>query len=98
MEPLKEDSEEDTTVLNDQAFLEMSNQLMEKFRDNEYLTEKLMSENIELKKNLATLYGLIRSLDSLVDGAGVDPIICNFIEVARGISSEYMNQHFFDND
>lgn len=98
MEPLKEDSEEDTTVLNDQAFLEMSNQLMEKFRDNEYLTERLMSENIELKKNLATLYGLIRSLDSLVDGSGIDEIISNFIDVARGISSEYMNQHFFDND
>ena len=97
MEPLKEE-QEDTTVLNDEAMKELSEQLLEKFRDNEYLTERLMSENIELKKNLATLYGLIRSLDSLVDGSGIDEIISNFIDVARGISSEYMNQHFFDND
>jgi len=97
MEPLKEDSE-DTTVLNDEAMREMADQLMEKFRDNEYLTERLMRQNIELKKCLVTLYGLIRSLDSLIDGSGIDEIISNFIDVARGIASEYMNEHFFDND
>ena len=97
MEPLNEE-QEDTQVLNDQAFKEMSEQLLEKFKDNEYLTERLMRQNIELKKDLITLYGLIRSLDSLVDGSGIDEIISNFIDVARGISSEYMNQHFFDND
>ena len=96
MEPLKE--EDDGQVLNDQAFLEMSNQLMEKFKDCEYLTNKLSRENIELKKCLMTLYGLIRTIDTLVEGISIDDCINNLIEVARGIASQYVEQHCFEND
>ena len=96
MEPLKE--EDNGQVLNDQAFLEMSNQLMEKFKDCEYLTNKLSRENIELKKCLMTLYGLIRTIDTLVEGISIDHCINNLIEVARTISSEIVEQHCFEND
>ena len=96
MEPLKE--EDDGQVLNDQAFREMSDQLLEKFKDCEYLTNKLSRENIELKKDLITLYGLIRSIDTLVEGISIDACINNLIEVARGIASQYVEEHCFEKD
>lgn len=96
MEPLKE--EDDGQVLNDQAFREMSDQLLEKFKDCEYLTNKLSRENIEIKKDLITLYGLIRTIDTLVEGISIDACINNLIEVARGIASQYVEEHCFEKD
>ena len=96
MEPLKE--EDDGQVLNDEAMKEMADQLLEKFKDCEYLTNKLSRENIEIKKDLITLYGLIRSIDTLVEGIAIDDCINNLIEVARGIASQYVEQHCFEKD
>ena len=84
---------EDTQVLNDQAMKEMADQLMEKFKDCEYLSNKLSRENVDLKKDIMTLYGLIRSLDTLIDGMPIDPIVSNFVDVMRGIASEYIDEY-----
>ncbi len=96
MEPLKE--EDDGQVLNDEAMKEMADQLLEKFKDCEYLTNKLSRENIEIKKDLITLYGLIRTIDTLVEGISIDACINNLIEVARGIASQYVEEHCFEKD
>jgi len=96
MEPLKE--EDNGQVLNDEAMKEMADQLLEKFKDCENLTNKLSRENIELKKELITLYGLIRSIDTLVEGISIDACINNLIEVARGIASQYVEEHCFEKD
>jgi len=96
MEPLKE--EDNGQVLNDEAMKEMADQLLEKFKDCEYLTNKLSRENIEIKKDLITLYGLIRTIDTLVEGISIDACINNLIEVARGIASQYVEEHCFEKD
>lgn len=95
MEPLPI---ENNQVLNDQAMKEMADQLMEKFKDCEYLSNKLSRENLDLKKDLMTLYGLIRSLDTLIDGMPIDPIVRNFVDVMRGIASEYIEEYCLERD
>ena len=95
MEPLKEETtthEDDGQVLNDEAMKEMSDQLMEKFKENEYQMETIQNENLQYKKDLITLYGLIRSLDALCDGVDLEPSILYLIQIMRGISSEYINE------
>ena len=98
MNPLPPAEEDDGQVLNDQAMKEMADQLLEKFKDCEYLTHKLSRENLDIKKCLMTLYGLIRTIDTLMDGLGIDPAISNLIEVSRGISSNYIEEYCFEKD
>ena len=95
MEPLKEETtthEDDTQVLNDEAMREMSDQLMEKFKENEYQMDTIQNENLQYKKDIVTLYGLIRSLDALCNGIDLEPSILYLIQIMRGISSEYINE------
>lgn len=96
--PVNEVIIEDTQVLNDQAMKELADQLMEKFNDCEYLTKKLSRENLNLKKDIMTLYGLIRSLDTLIDGMPIDPVVSNFVDVMRGIASEYIEEYCLEKD
>ena len=83
MEPLETTThEDDGQVLNDEAMREMSDQLMEKFKENEYQMDTIQNENLQYKKDL----------DALCDGVDLEPSILYLIQIMRGISSEYINE------
>tara|TARA_R100000935_G_scaffold54608_1_gene83682 strand:- start:122 stop:415 length:294 start_codon:yes stop_codon:yes gene_type:complete len=84
----------DTTVLNDQALKEMSDQLLEKFKDNEYQHSKIVLENIELRKALLTIYGLTRTLEYISDGIIIDNHVLSLIELCKMMSSQAVHEHF----
>ena len=61
----------DTTItpqenMTEQMYLEMVNQLKEKFDLNEYLMKKMELRVLELKKELFSSYGIIRLLDNMI--------------------------------
>jgi hypothetical protein len=53
--------------MNEGEYLEMVNQLQEKFNLNELENNKIKEGYIELKKNFISLYGIIRILDMSED-------------------------------
>lgn len=99
MESLPQVEEQCDRVLNDEAFKEMSDQLMEKFKETEYLTQRVTRENLDLKKSLMVLYGLIKSIDVMVDGcSNLDPAVTNVIEVARTMASSFIHDYCLECD
>lgn len=53
-------------IMTEQMYLEMVNQLKEKFDLNEYLMKKMELRVLELKKELFSSYGIIRLLDNMI--------------------------------
>ena len=81
---------EPDSCLNDNAMKEMADQLLEKFKDNEYMTNIIIRDNLDLKKKIMSLYGLARTLDYISEGAIEDPTIINIIELMRTMTSNYV--------
>ena len=50
--------------MNSSEYLEMANQLKEKFDENEKLVNRITQNNVELKKKIMIAYSLIRIIDS----------------------------------
>ena len=72
-------------VLNDQALLEMADQL------------KITLENLELKKHLISAYGFIRVLDMMATNSyDIQPEILILIETLRAYLSDYMDDNIFN--
>jgi len=51
-------------ILNEQHYIELSNQLKEKYEIYEKENNNLKSEMFDLKKDIMTIYGLIRTIDN----------------------------------
>ncbi len=51
-------------ILNEQHYIEMSNQLKEKYEIYEKENNNLKSEMFDMKKDIMTIYGLIRTIDN----------------------------------
>ena len=81
---------EPDSCLTDNAMKELSDQLLEKFKDNEYMTNIIIRDNLDLKKKIMSLYGLARTLDYISEGAIDDPTIINMIELTRTMTSNYV--------
>jgi len=68
--------------MNSSEYLEMANQLKEKFDENEKLVNRITQNNVELKKKIMIAYSLIRIIDS---GEFIDENDTKvFIEMLRG--------------
>jgi len=83
----------------EQEYLEMANQLKQKFEENEAKYNLIIQENIELKKMVFTAYGNVRMIDWLLqmeEEVGTELKIT--IENTRGLLSEFLgdlqNPHF----
>ncbi len=50
--------------MNSAEYLEMANQLKEKFEKNEKLVNRIIENNVDLKKKIMVAYSLIRIIDS----------------------------------
>ena len=50
--------------MNSAEYLEMANQLKTKFEENEKLVNRIIENNVDLKKKIMVAYSLIRIIDS----------------------------------
>lgn len=80
-------------------YLEMANQLKDKYNE---ITDKLnMIESLEkeMKKDLMTAYGVTRLLDHLISSShiGYDNEVMVMIETLRGCMSDIIDKYILDN-
>ena len=87
----------DEQVLNDQALLEMADQLKATYDEISFKLEKLQLQNIELKKQLISAYGFCRVLDMIAsDSYELQPEILILIETLRAYLSTTMDNTIFN--
>ncbi len=88
---------EDNGVLTDQAMKEMAEQLKSKYDDITSKLDKLKEQNIYLKKDLITLYSVLRIADNFLDyHHDDDETIKIILEIGRSIASSMLDQHIFN--
>lgn len=63
--------------INSGQYLEMANQLKEKFDENEKMMNQIKKQNMDLKKDIMTAYSLIKIIDDqeYVDGADIGVMV-----------------------
>tara|TARA_R110002012_G_scaffold277713_4_gene465230 strand:+ start:1700 stop:1981 length:282 start_codon:yes stop_codon:yes gene_type:complete len=84
-------------VLNDQALLEMADQLKKTYDEITFKLDKITLENLELKKHLISAYGFIRVLDMMATNSyDIQPEILILIETLRAYLSDYMDDNIFN--
>ena len=76
-------------------YLELSNQLKEKFDEVEQKLQSIERREKELIKDFMTAYGIARLLDQLIDmnPVGYDVEIVTLVECLRGFLSESIDKH-----
>ena len=76
-------------------YLELSNQLKEKFDEVEQKLESIERREEELKKDFITAYGIVRLLDHLIDinPIGYDTEIVVIVETLRSFLSVGVDKH-----
>jgi hypothetical protein len=76
--------------------LEMSKHFKELMEKKEKEMEKIKEENMNLKKILISVYGVLRIIDELIDFSFEIPTdIATLIETIRGYLSDYMDKYIF---
>tara|TARA_R110000803_G_C11841893_1_gene304701 strand:- start:326 stop:580 length:255 start_codon:yes stop_codon:yes gene_type:complete len=76
---------------NSNEYLDMANhakELVEKAEEKMYVYKK---QNIELKKEILSIYGVVRILDQLIDVSDIPAEIILLSETLRGYISEYVD-------
>ncbi len=82
---------------NEGHLLEMSNHFKELYEKLTSEKEKLQDENINLKKYLISVYGIVRVIDeTLCFTVDSSPDTNILIEVLRGYLSEFMDEYVFN--
>ena len=82
---------------NDGQILEMSNHLKELYDKKEAHVEKLKEENLQLKKVVLSVYGVIRLLDQQFNNILLDPETNSYmIEALRSYLSNYVEYEILD--
>jgi len=81
--------------MNEGDYLDMVNQLKEKYDEIELKMLTVTRLEQDIKKDLITAYGVARLLDHLVDTnpIGYDNEIVVLIEMLRGLLSDSMDKH-----
>tara|TARA_R110002167_G_scaffold337637_3_gene545122 strand:- start:15 stop:290 length:276 start_codon:yes stop_codon:yes gene_type:complete len=79
-------------------YLEMANQLKEKYDEITNKLERIELMSLEIKKDFISCYGVVRLLDHLVSNSlvGYDNEIITMIEILRGSMSDCMDKHIFN--
>jgi len=78
-------------------YLEMANQLKEKYDEITTKLEKVELLELDMKKDLITAYGVVRMLDNLISTSPIpyDNEVITIVEVLRGLLSNCMDRHIF---
>lgn len=85
-------------VITDEAMKEMADQLKEKYDEIMDSNKRLMINEICLKKDLITLYSILRVLDNMTnEDLDIDPTFLSLLELGRGIASTMLDNHIFNN-
>ena len=76
-------------------YLELTNQLKEKYDEIEAKLESIERKEAELRKDFITAYGIARLLDHLIDinPIGYDNEIVVLVELLRGFLSDSIDKH-----
>jgi len=81
----------------DGEMLEMSNHLKELYDVKEAQVEKIKEENLQLKKVVLSVYGVIRLLDQQFNNILLDPETNSYmIEALRSYLSNYVEYEILD--
>ena len=82
----------------EQDYLEMVNQLKEKYDMITNKLDKIESMELDMKKDLMSAYGVVRMLDHLISNSMVpyDNEIMVIVEVLRGMLSDMMDRHILN--
>lgn len=76
--------------------LEMSKHFKDLLEEKEDEIAKLKGENLEIKKIIISVYGVVRLVDDLLSYTIEAPNdITSLIETVRGYLSEYMDKYIF---
>ena len=81
----------------EQEYLEMVNQLKDKYDEITDKLDRVELLELDMKKDLITAYGVVRMLDNLISNShiGYDNEVVTIVEVLRGLLSNYMDRHIF---
>ena len=81
----------------EQEYLEMVNQLKDKYDEITDKLDRIELQDLDMKKDLITAYGVVRMLDNLISNShiGYDNEVVTIVEVLRGLLSNYMDRHIF---
>ena len=82
----------------EQDYLDMVNQLKEKYDEITSKLDKVELMEIDIKKDLMTAFGVVRLLDHLISTSlvGYDNEIIVIVEVLRGLLSDCMDKHILE--
>jgi len=76
--------------MNEGQYLELVNQLQEKFKSNEKMTNKVLEQSVRLKKHIMVAYSLSKIIDDATFITFDDYKV--FIEILRGYLSSALDE------
>ena len=94
---MSETIDEKDDKMTEQQYIEMSNHLKETY---DKISEKLFRSEIkiiDLKKDLITVYGLVRTIDNILDNLYEVPhVVVVLVECLRSHLSDVMDKELFN--
>ena len=81
-------------------YLDMVNQLKDKYDMITNKLKRIEAMEIDMKKDMASAYGVVRLLDHLISNShnSYDNEVMVLIECLRGLLSDCMDKHIFNMD
>ena len=78
-------------------YLELCNDLKTKYDEITDKLDRIELQELELKKDFISCYGIVRMLDNLISNShiGYDNEVVVIVEVLRGLMSNSMDRHIF---
>ena len=84
-----------SNIENEQMYLDMVNQLKDKYEEITSKLETIERRDKELRKDFVTAYGVIRLIDHLISSSvqGFDDEVVIMVECLRGLLSDCIDNH-----
>jgi|TARA_A100000171_G_scaffold48976_1_gene57224 asparagine synthetase A len=79
---------------SDNMYLDAMNQLNDKFKENEKIVNECKEKTLYLKKQIMTIYGIIRLIDNGFDNDMGNTAI--LMEMLRGLVSEIIEEDILE--
>ena len=78
-------------------YLELCNDLKTKYDEITDKLDRIELQELDMKKDLITAYGVVRMLDNLISNSHIpyDNEVVTIVEVLRGLLSNCMDRHIF---
>ena len=78
-------------------YLELCNDLKTKYDEITDKLDRIELQELELKKDFISCYGVVRMLDNLISNSHIpyDNEVVTIVEVLRGLLSNCMDRHIF---